>query len=186
MTRIYFVRHAQPNYDNHNDLERELSPQGMIDRELVTKFFLNRHINIVISSPYKRALDTVKPFAELQGLRIEIIEDFRERKVGSWIEDFSDFSKRQWKDFDYMLPDGESLKEVQERNISALKSVLQKYPGKNIIIGSHGTALSTVMNYFDCSFAYDDFQKIRDRMPWIVEFDFDEDARCVDIKQIDL
>ena len=25
MTHIYFVRHAQPNYDNHDDFSRELS-----------------------------------------------------------------------------------------------------------------------------------------------------------------
>lgn len=187
MTRIFFVRHAEPNYGNHNDPARELSPRGMIDRERVTRFFADNRIDIVISSPYKRAIDTIKPFAESRGLAIEIIEDFRERKVGAcWIEDFSEFAKRQWEDFDYKLSDGECLREVQERNISALKSVLQKHPGKSIVIGSHGTALSTIINYFNHSFGYDDFRKIKNRMPWIVEFDFDEDARCVEIKQYDV
>ena len=38
MTRVYFVRHAEPNYDNHDDALRELSPKGMEDRKLVTDF----------------------------------------------------------------------------------------------------------------------------------------------------
>ena len=187
MTRIYFVRHAEPNYSNHNDIFRELSPRGMVDRELVTDFLADKHIDIVISSPFKRAIDTIVPFAEEKGLEIEIIEDFRERKVDScWIEDFSEFSRKQWEDFEYKLTDGECLHEVQKRNISALKSVLERYSGKNIVVGSHGTALSTVINYYDSSFGYDDFENIRKRMPWIVEFDFDDNKRCVGINRYDL
>ena len=184
MTRVFFVRHAEPNYNNHNDALRELSPQGMADRKLVTKFLSDKHIDVVISSPFKRAVDTVADFAENNDLAIEIVDAFRERKVDSyWIDNFSEFTKRQWSNFTYKLSDGECLKEVQDRNISALKEVLKKYPGKNTVIGSHGTALSTVINYFDKSFGYDDFEKIKNVMPWIVEFVFDENAKCIEINK---
>ena len=117
---------------------------------------------------------------------IKTIDDFRERKVDSiWIEDFTAFSKAQWADFDYKLSDGESLNEVQSRNISALNSVLEKYKGKNIVIGSHGTALSTIINCYDKSFGYEDFERIRTVMPWIVEFTFKNDE-CISIKYVDL
>jgi 2,3-bisphosphoglycerate-dependent phosphoglycerate mutase len=46
--------------------------------------------------------------------------------------------------------------------------------GKNIIIGSHGTSLSTIINYYDPTFGYDDFEKIRNVMPWVAKFIFDE------------
>ncbi len=36
MTKIYFVRHAQPNYNNHDDRLRELTPKGLEDRKKVT------------------------------------------------------------------------------------------------------------------------------------------------------
>ena len=32
MTTVYFVRHAQPNYENHDDLTRELTEKGLQDR----------------------------------------------------------------------------------------------------------------------------------------------------------
>lgn len=102
-----------------------------------------------------------------------------------WIEDFTAFSKAQWADFDYKLSDGESLNEVQSRNISALNSVLGKHKDKNIAIGSHGTALSTIINYYDKSFGYEDFEKIRTVMPWIVEFTFQNDE-CIAIKYSDI
>lgn len=183
MTTIYFVRHAIPNFNNHNDLTRELTAQGLEDRKRVTEFLWNRDIDAVLSSPYKRAVDTVKEFADAKGLEIKLIEAFRERKVESeWIEDFDAFCKRQWEDFDFKLSEGESLREVQERNISALHQVSEAYNGKNVVIGSHGTALSTIIHYFDPSFGYNEFMKIKNLMPWIVRFTFEGD-RCVEIQK---
>lgn len=187
MTRVYFVRHAEPNYENHDDMLRELSPRGMVDRKLVTVFLSDKKIDVVLSSPFKRAVDTVADFAEKNKLTIETIDDFRERRVDScWIEDFAAFSKRQWSDFNYKLSDGECLNEVQARNITALNIVLETYQGKNIVIGSHGTALSTIINYYASSFGYEDFEKIRFVMPWIVEFVFDTDKKCVEINKYNL
>lgn len=186
MTKVYFVRHCEPNYNNRDDVSRELTAKGMADRELVTQFLSDKNITVVLSSPYKRAVDTVAHFAESKDLNIEIVDDFRERRVDSvWIEDFVAFSKAQWDDFDYKLSDGESLNEVQVRNISALKKMLEKYKDKNIAIGTHGTALSTIINYFDNTFGYEDFEKIRTIMPWIVEMTF-QNENCIFIKYIDI
>ena len=183
MTTVYFVRHAQPNYDNHDDMMRELTAKGLEDRKLVTKFLSDKNVDIVLSSPFHRSVDTVRHFADLKGLEIGIVEDFRERRIDSvWIEDFNGFCKKQWEDFSYKLSDGESLAEVQERNIAALNKVLTEYAGKTIVVGSHGTALSTIVNYYDKSFGHAEFEKIRGLMPWVVKFTF-EGTECVEIKQ---
>lgn len=186
ITVVYFVRHAEPNYENHDDMTRELSAKGLKDRKLVTKFLMDKNIQIVLSSPYKRAVDTVREFAEKKEMNIDIIDGFRERKVDSlWIEDFNSFCKKQWEDFEYKLSDGECLKEVQDRNILALKNIVEKFKGKNIVVGSHGTALSAIVNYYDKKFGYSDFNEIRQLMPWVVKFVFDEET-CVDIQKYNL
>lgn len=182
MTVIYFVRHAEPDYENKNDELRELTPKGIEDRKLVTEYLSDKNIDKVVSSPYKRAVDTVSDFAYKYGLPIECIDDFKERRVGSvWIDDFVNFSKAQWEDFNYFLNDGEYLKEVQNRNIYALKRLLILYKDRNVAVGSHGTALSSIINYFDKSFGYNEFERIKKLMPWIVEFTF-EDDNCIKIK----
>ena len=186
MTTVYFVRHAQPNYENHDDMMRELTAKGLEDRKLVTKFLSDKNVDVVLSSPFYRSIDTVRHFADTSGLEISIVEDFRERRIDSvWIEDFNGFCKKQWEDFNYKLSDGESLSEVQERNIAALHKVLTEHAGKNIVVGSHGTALSTIVNFYDNSFGYAEFEKIRGLMPWVVEFAF-EKLECVGIKQYNL
>lgn len=187
MTTVFFVRHAEPNYENHNDSLRELSSKGLKARKTVTAFLANKRIHTVLSSPYKRAVDTIREFADSAGLDIGLVDAFRERKVdNAWIEDFDTFSRHQWNDFSFKLSEGECLKEVQERNVSALREVLKKHKGQNIVIGSHGTALSTIINYYDNTFGYDDFEKIKDKMPWIVEFVFDDNMNCCSIRKHDL
>jgi len=174
VTTVYLVRHATPNFNNHDDFTRELTAQGWKDRALVTAFLRDKQINAIFSSPYKRAVDTIKEFADAQRMEIQTIPAFRERKVGSaWIENFDRFCKAQWENFDFKLPDGESLREVQERNIGALYPLLESYTDKNIVIGGHGTAISTILHYFDSSFGYYEFNQIKNWMPWIVKLSFE-------------
>ncbi len=119
-------------------------------------------------------------------MQVICIDEFKERKIANgWIDDFIAYSKQQWSDFSFKLSDGESLNEVQSRNIAALNRLLSAYPNETILIGTHGTALSTVVNYFDQTFTYDKFIHIVNLMPWIVHFEFDSD-QCVSINFINL
>lgn len=121
MTTIYFVRHAESNYKNHEDAARELTAKGLEDRKLVSGYLSDKNIDVVLSSPYKRAIDTVKHFAERNQLTVEIIEDFRERKVDSgWIEDFDAFCRRQWEDFAYKRSDGETVRDGKNKSVRTL------------------------------------------------------------------
>lgn len=173
MTTIYFVRHAEPNYDNHNDAERELTAKGLRDRIRVTNYLSDKGVDAVLSSPYRRAVDTVKQFSDTVGLPVVLVPDFRERRIDSgWIDDFDEFSRRQWADFSYKLSDGESLGEVQRRNLAALEAVLENHPDQTLAVGSHGTALCTLIHAFDPTFGYEEFAKVKGLMPWIVKFTF--------------
>ncbi len=186
MTEIYFVRHAEPDYNDHNDLTRPLTTKGKEDVALVNRFFEDKEIDYVISSPFLRAVDTVAGLAAKLYKEVFILDDFRERKIDSgWIDDFDAFAEKQWRDFDYKLSDGESLREVQNRNINALNGVRAAYKDKTLVIGSHGAALSTIINYYDRTFGYEKFRVIRSLMPWIVKFTFEEDS-CVSIDQFNV
>lgn len=186
MTIIYFVRHAEPDFNNHNDLTRPLTEKGKRDVALVNQFLEDKQIDIILSSPFIRAIDTVKVFSDKINKEVQIVDGFRERKVDRcWIENFNEFSMKQWEDFEYKLNDGESLREVQNRNITSLKIVLADYQNKNIVIGSHGTALSTIINYYDPTYGYNEFNEIRGLMPWIVKFTFDTE-RCIGIEKINV
>ena len=69
---------------------------------------------------------------------------------------------------------GETLGSVQKRNIEALNEVLLAHRDRNIVIGTHGTALSTIMNFYDPSYGLDFFMRIWHCMPCVIRLDFDE------------
>lgn len=54
--------------------------------------------------------------------------------------------------------DGESLAEIQKRNAGAFQLILEEYADKNIVIGSHGTSLSIIINFYDNIFGYAEFK----------------------------
>jgi 2,3-bisphosphoglycerate-dependent phosphoglycerate mutase len=167
----------------------------LADRALVTEFLRDKNIDVLASSPYRRAVDTVTPFAEQAGLQIEIIEDFREQKSsnalekGEWGERVTwqyPYLVRQWADFTYKMTDGDSMGELQERNIRALNELLFKYRNKNIAVGTHGMALSAIINYYDATYGIKDFIAMDEKMPWVVVMDFDGNGGCVGMRKIDL
>lgn len=177
MAKVYFVRHAKPDFSIKDDLTRPLSKEGINDCRKIIELLSDKGVTKAFSSPYKRAIDTIKDFTEGLNLKINIIEDFRERKVDNiWIEDFNKFAKEQWNDFNYKLSEGESLDEVRERNINALMHILKENKDENIVIASHGTALSTIINHYNKKFDYTEFERIKDLMPFIVCFTFDGQA----------
>lgn len=186
MTELYFIRHCEPNYGNHDDTLRELTPKGQADTRLVTEYLRGKQIDVVLSSPFRRAIDTVSPFARSAGLPVITMPGLRERRVDSgWIEDFNGFTRRQWEDFSYKLSDGESLGEVRERMAACLEKILAEYAGRRVAVGSHGTALSVLVHTLRPSFAFKGFNRIRGVMPWAVHFTF-AGRECVYVEEADL
>ena len=189
MTTIYFIRHAEADNTNRDGRNRPLTAKGLADRKLVTEFLKDKNIDEVLSSPFKRAVDTIADFAEKNSFNIELVEDFRERKSDIDFArvdfGFKEFMQRQWTDFSYTYSDGECLDEVQKRNISALKDVLTRHKDKTVAIGTHGTALSTIINYYDNTYGFNDFMAMVNILPWVLRMDFNDDG-CICIEKIDL
>lgn len=172
MTRVYFVRHAQPEHGWADDRTRPLTKEGWGDTLAVAEALSNEPIDAFYSSPYRRSMDTIRQAALDHHLPFPTEERFREREAGDGGNEFGMFEKR-WADFDFHEPGGESLNMVQQRNLEALMELLVTNKDKNIVIGTHGTALSTILNFFDPLFGCRDFLRIIDWMPYIIRLDFD-------------
>lgn len=172
MTQLIFVRHAPSDYSVREDALRPLTAAGTQQAQRLVLQLADLTIDAVYSSPFRRTIDTVSPLAQEQGLDIIPLDDLRERAIGTWVEDFSAFAQAQWADFDYALPNGESLRQVQQRMIGVLETLLSR-EGQTVAVGCHGTALSALLQALFPDFCYRDFERIRDVMPYVVMLTFD-------------
>ena len=182
MTKVFFVRHAQPLHEHNDDRTRPLTDEGIMDASIVLETLKDKDISAFYCSPYKRSLDTIKQTAEYYHAKIQTDERLREREKGADGNNHGMFRKR-WADHEYHEDGGESIGMVQRRNVEALNEILEKNRGENIVIGTHGTALSAIMNYYNPEFGCDDFLRIIDWMPYIVEMDF-EGRELVGVKEL--
>jgi len=151
-TIIYMVRHGESPYDEGNERTRGLTPKGKSDIEKATGLLIGEGIDIIVSSPYTRAILSVEGLAERLKLDVKVYEDLRERHFASAIIDSAELMsgiRESFIDLDYTLPGGESNADCQKRAISVLKSILTEYRGKKIAIGTHGVVMTLMMHYFD-------------------------------------
>ena len=118
MTRVYFVRHAQPEHEWEEDRTRPLTEEGKKDSAIVLEFLKDKKIDAFYCSPYKRSMDTIAEAADFFTKEIITDERLREREKGLDGNNHGMFQKR-WADHNYHEEGGESIAMVQKRNIEA-------------------------------------------------------------------
>ncbi|MEC5236525.1 histidine phosphatase family protein [Bacillus mycoides] len=174
MTTIYFVRHAHSTYTKE-ERERPLSDKGHIDADNVIHLLKEEHIDVVISSPYKRAIQTVQGIANTYNLSIQLEEDLRERLLSKEpVTDFNDAIQKVWEDWTFAYEGGESNDVAQRRAVLCMQSILKKYKGKNIVIGTHGNIMVLLMNYFDSKYGFQFWKTLH--MPDVYKLTFDNNC----------
>lgn len=181
ITNIYFVRHADSLY-TPDEFNRPLSEKGLRDAKKVTELLSHKNITKVISSPYKRAIQTVEGIANYFELPILLDVGFRERKLAdSSVINFDEVILKYWEDFDFSLTGCETGYVAQERGVQSLKSILNKYSGENIVIGTHGNIMILIMNYYDKKYGYNFWNSLD--MPDIYKLSF-EDSVLINVERI--
>ncbi|HET6871481.1 MAG TPA: histidine phosphatase family protein [Sporolactobacillaceae bacterium] len=159
MTSLIMVRHAHSPFVFGQECSRGLSEQGEKDAKKTTEILSGETIHGIVSSPYKRAIQTVEGLANERGLVIQLFEELKERRLkGSYklSEDEIDHAiKRSFDDQGYALEGGESLKDVQHRAIPLINDLLNKYKGQTVVLGTHGNIMTIIMNYFDTKYDYE-------------------------------
>lgn len=145
MTTLILVRHAQSAPDPAlPEPDWPLSAAGVRQAADLAPVLKELGVDALASSPYLRAIETLRPFAETSGLEIAIDHDLRERKLGGWMPDLADVEaavQRMHADLDFQLEGGETGRACVARVEAALARITAANPGRIVAIGSHGGVL---------------------------------------------
>ncbi len=181
MTNIYFVRHAHSTY-TPDEMEWPLSEKGYLDALRVTELLIEENIDVVVSSPHKRAFQTVQGTADFFHKKIEIVEECIERLLTtSPAENFTYAITKVWEDYNFSWEGSESNFVAQQRGIKGIHRILDKYKNKNIVIGTHGNIMVLIMNYLNHQYDFTFWKELD--MPDIYKFTF-EGIELKEVKRI--
>lgn len=171
MKKIYFVRHCSAE-GQHKD--SPLTRAGIKQAAELADFLNKQNISIdlILSSPYLRAIDSIKPYASSIDISIQEDERLRERILsGEPIEDWMEALELSFKDEHFSLPGGESAQDVLTRSNEVLQSILQNSFVKNALIVSHGNLLSHLFQQFDKNFGFNQWKELRNPDIYLLDID---------------
>lgn len=157
-----------------------LTTEGMRQAQLLS-FFLSDHnfsIERIISSPYLRAIESVKPYAESKGLNIEIDDRLKERILSDEpVDDWLDVLERSFIDHDYHLPGGESANVAVHRANQVIKDVFNTEES-HVMLVTHGNLLALILKQYDEKFGFDQWKELRN--PDIYTITCEQDSYSID------
>lgn len=151
--KLYAARHGQTVWNAQNKVcgitDVELTETGIEQAEALAAA-LPDDIDIIITSPLKRAVETGRIAAAKKGLPLYIDELLTEQNYG--IYEGADRKDPRFlnnkRNFAYRYPGGESMMQVAYRVYGFLDKIKDVYQGKNVLVISHGGVCRIIRTYF--------------------------------------
>ena len=150
VSHIYIVRHGETSWNAERriqgDVETDLNETGRSQALALKRKLSSIDVEAIISSTLGRAIDTIRPLADLLGKKIQTDDRLKEIKFGvlegKWIACFTSEELAYWDAFwnDPLLnkvPGGETFIQLSKRVASAYDDAMKKYQGKNVLFVGH-------------------------------------------------
>lgn len=152
--KIYVTRHGETTWNVLNKVcgltDVELTEKGISQAQVLADKLQSMNLDLIISSPLKRAYETGRIVAEKCGVPITTDPRLIEQNYGIYEgadRKDPDFLANK-RNFAYRYPGGESMMQLAHRVYGLLDEIREKYAGKNVLIVTHGGVCRAVNTYF--------------------------------------
>jgi probable phosphomutase (TIGR03848 family) len=170
MTRLILIRHGHNDWadkklagwtpDVHLNEHGRQQAQALVERLAPIK------IDAIYSSPLDRTLETAQPLAKARGLKVVKSPGLGEVRYGDWQGKSLKIlaRKKEWRIVQvrpsaFRFPNGESLREMQNRAVAAVEEIAAAHPKGTVALFSHGDVIKAVVAFYS-GIALDNFQRI--------------------------
>jgi broad specificity phosphatase PhoE len=159
-TELIFIRHGttegNQNGQLHGRTDVPLGPSGLIEaRRAAQRVLQMGNIDLVVSSPLKRAMVTAQKIAALAGVNPIVEPNLREFDFGD-LEGltFDDLQVKHTElylslidpdGFDQSFPNGESRRELHTRVVTALDGIVRQTDTGRAVIVAHLIVIATAI-----------------------------------------
>ena len=185
--KLYLIRHGKASMEGL-DRERVLDADGVIQATSLCRKIRNQFKDKrlrLISSPFRRAVQTIEKLSEDFQADIEKNSSLEEIKIGK-DENITKHQiiEKMWSDENFKVSNGSSQLEHVNQIKSELNKILKDFYENeyNLILVSHGNSIGIILKYFlNQKFTFDDWKNIS--MPDMYSVSFDENNKVIQFKR---
>ena len=154
---IFLVRHAQSEFNEkgifQGRLDSDLTPLGFVQARLCAEFLKDKAIELIISSPQRRAYKTAQTIADILQVPMQIDERIREMSFGTFegksflslMEEYKETFLNWLKDpLNNPLPTQENMADFEKR-VRSFTEDLVNLPQKRVCVVAHGGTLHAIV-----------------------------------------
>jgi len=147
--RLYLIRHGEVInhgvYNGHTDVD--VTPLGIKQMESLRDRLREKKIRAIYASDLRRTRLGAEIIAQPHPVVPQYFSEFREMNFGRWqgltykevMEKYPEDIPRWLQDLEnFRIPQGESLRDVQERVLPKVKELIAKHQGEDFVLVCHG------------------------------------------------
>ncbi len=169
MAVLILVRHGESLWNKENRftgwVDVPLTEKGRKEAEAagIALKQMGVSVDVAYTSQLSRAIETLDIMLRVMGISVPIIKDYHlnERHYGDLqglnkeetAKKYGDEQVRLWRrSYDVKPPNGESLKDTQERTVPFFKNTILldlTYYSKNVLVVAHGNSLRSIVMYLE-------------------------------------
>ncbi|GAB6434335.1 histidine phosphatase family protein [Bacillus luti] len=173
MKKLIVIRHCSAT---GQERDAELTIAGKNQANTLAKFLLENQpqLDHIISSPFVRAIDSIRPYALQANLSIQEDERLAERILSDVpMDDWMQKLESTFTNIDIAFSGGESTKQATDRAISLIQDVL-KLDHTTTLLVTHGNLLTLILRHFDHSIGFHEWKTLTN--PDIYEITLNEQS----------
>ena len=159
-THLIAIRHGETEWNREGrfqgHLNSALNQEGLAQARALGERLARERIDLLLCSDLGRALQTASAIAMRSGHEIVIEPRLRERRMGIFQgltpaevqarhpEDYARFKNH---DPDYVIPGGESMRQLFERSVACFTELAERYAGLTLAVVTHGGVLAMLYRH---------------------------------------
>ena len=177
MQELVLVRHAAATGQDANaPLTTEGEHQALVLCDLLVQLQIQR----VISSPFVRATESVRPYCRRANIRLETDDRLVERVLSTQNHpDWREHLRRSFSDLDYSLEGGESSRIAQARGTAAVRTAIAL--DERCALVTHGNLLALILQSIDATVGFEFWSSLSNPDTFVVQV---EDRRLMSFSRV--
>lgn len=155
ITTIFFVRHGESEANAEHRfsgrMDSPLTERGRRQAEIVADALADVPFDRIVATPLSRSLDTALAVARRRKMPVDVEAGLIEIDVGDRTGTTFDEVRGlpEWRDDGFVAwPNGETLEQVLERALAAIRRLVRETPGGTALVVGHGGVTRILVSHF--------------------------------------